>query len=92
MDILKELLTNLYYFNSGTNQAGFTLQKIILVNLNHRLQLRRSDAEEDLIISGEGIPNLTRWGLSGKADEFWTATLVGTTFYDINKAIASRPI
>ena len=73
MDILKELLTNLYYFNSGTNQAGFALQKIILVNLNHRLKLRRSDAEEDLIISGEGIPNLPRWGLSGKADEFWTA-------------------
>lgn len=73
MDILKELLTNLYYFNSGTNQAGFALQKIILVNLNHRLKLRRSDAEEDLIISGEGIPNLPRWGLSGKANEFWTA-------------------
>lgn len=35
MDILKELLTNLYYFNSRTDQVGFTLQKIILVNLNH---------------------------------------------------------
>ena len=73
MDILKELLTNLYYINSGTDQAGFTLQKVILVNLNHRLKLRRSEAEEDLIVNGEGIPPLLRWGLNGKADEFWTA-------------------
>ena len=73
MDILKELLTNLYHFDSGANQAGFALQKIILVNLNHRLKLRRKDAEEDLIANGEGIPALPRWGPSGKADEFWTA-------------------
>ena len=74
MDILRELLTNLYYFNDDrTNQAGFALQKIILVNLNHRLKLRRNEAEEDLITCGEGIPSLPRWGLNGKADEFWTA-------------------
>ena len=74
MDILRELLTNLYYFNEdGTNQSGFALQKIILVNLNHRLKLRRNEAEEDLITCGEGIPSLPRWGLNGKADEFWTA-------------------
>ena len=73
MDILRELLTNLYHFNSGINQADFALQKIILVNLNHRLKLLRSDTEEDLIISGEGIPALPKWGPSGKADEFWTA-------------------
>ena len=73
MDILKELLSNLYYFNSGTNQVGFTLQKIILVNLNHQLKLRRNEAEEDLIINGEGIPQLPRWGINSKADEFWSA-------------------
>ena len=73
MDILKELLSNLYYFNSGTNQVGFALQKIILVNLNHRLKLRRNEAEEDLIVNGEGIPQLPRWGINGKADEFWSA-------------------
>ena len=73
MDILRELLTNLYHFNNGANQIGFALQKIILVNLNHRLKLRRNEAEEDLIITGEGIPALPRWGLNGKADEFWTA-------------------
>ena len=73
MDILKELLSNLYYFNSGISQAGFALQKIILVNLNHRLKARRNEAEEDLIVSGEGTPALPRWGLTGKADEFWTA-------------------
>ena len=72
MDILRELLSNLYYFNDGTNPPGFALQKIILVNLNHRLKLRRNEAEEDLITSGEGIPSLPRWGLHGKADEFWT--------------------
>ena len=43
-----------------------------LRKVSHRLKLRRSDAEEDLIISGEGIPNLPRWG-SGKVNEFWTA-------------------
>ena len=32
MGILKELLSNLYHFQSATNQAGFALQKIILVN------------------------------------------------------------
>ena len=73
MDILRELLTNLYHFNNGTNHVGFALQKIILVNLNHRLKSRRNEAEEDLIITGEGIPALPRWGLNGKADEFWTA-------------------
>ena len=73
MDILKELLSNLYHFSSETNQARFALQKIILVNLNHRLKSRRNEAEEDLIISGEGVPQLPRWGLNGKADEFWTA-------------------
>ena len=73
MDILRELLTNLYYFNSETNMSGFALQKIILVNLNHRLKLRRNEAEEDLIICGEGVPSLPKWGLNGKADEFWTA-------------------
>lgn len=73
MDILRELLTNLYHFNNGANQVGFALQKIILVNLNQQLKLRRNEAEEDLIISGEGIPSLPRWGLNGKADEFWTA-------------------
>ena len=72
MEILRELLTNLYYFNNGTNQVGYALQKIILVSLNHRLKLRRSEAEESLIVSGEGIPPLPRWGLNGKADEFWT--------------------
>ena len=72
MSILKELLSNLYYFQNGANQAGFALQKIILVNLNQRLKLRRNEAEEDLIISGAGIPPLPRWGLHGKADEFWT--------------------
>ena len=30
MDILRELLTNLYHFNNGTNQVGFAIQKIIL--------------------------------------------------------------
>ena len=73
MSILKELLSNLYHFQSATNQAGFALQKIILVNLNHRLKSRRNEAEEDLIMSGEGIPALPKWGLNGKADEFWTA-------------------
>ena len=73
MDILRELLTNLYYFNNGTDGVGFALQKIILINLNQQLKIRRSEAEEDLISSGEGIPPLPRWGLNGKADEFWTA-------------------
>ena len=73
MEILKELLSSLYYFSNGTNQAGFALQKIILVNLNQRLKSRRNEAEEDLIVSGEGIPPLPKWGLNGKADEFWTA-------------------
>lgn len=72
MDILKELLSNLYYFNSGTDLVGFALQKIILVNLNHRLKSRRNEAEEDLIVNGEGIPLLPKWGPSGKADEFWS--------------------
>ena len=73
MEILRELLTNLYYFSNETNQARFALQKIILVNLNHRLKLQRSEAEEDLIVQGEGIPPLPRWGLNGKADKFWMA-------------------
>ena len=73
MDILRELLTNLYYFNNNTDGAGFALQKIILINLNQQLKMRRNEAEEDLIINGEGIPSLPRWGLTGKADEFWTA-------------------
>ena len=34
-------------------------------------EVRRNEAEEDLITSGEGIPSLPRWGLHGKADEFW---------------------
>ena len=72
MDILKELLSNLYYFNSGTNQVRFTLQKIILVNLNHWLKLQRNEAEEDLIVNGKGVPQLPRWGINGKADEFWS--------------------
>ena len=42
-------------------------------HLNHRLKLRRNEAKEDLIVSGEGIPPLLRWGLNGKADEFWSA-------------------
>lgn len=73
MNILKELLSNLYYFNDGANQTGFALQKIILINLNRRLKSRRNEAEEDLIVSGEGIPSLPKWGPNGKADEFWTA-------------------
>ena len=73
MDILRELLSNLYYFDNGIDQSGFALQKIILVSLNQRLKLHRSEAEEDLIISGEGIPALPKWGLNGKADEFWSA-------------------
>ena len=73
MDILRELLTNLYYFNNGTDNVGFALQKIILINLNQQLKIRRNEAKEDLISSGEGIPSLPRWGLNGKADEFWTA-------------------
>ena len=73
MDTLKELLSHLYYFNNGANGAGFMLQRIIPVNLNHQLKSRRNEAEEDLIISGEGIPSLPRWGLNGKANEFWLA-------------------
>ena len=63
----------MYYFNDRANGAGFALQRIILVNLNHQLKSRRNKAEDDLIISGEGIPSLPRWGLNGKADEFWSA-------------------
>lgn len=53
MGILRELLTNLYHFNNESNQGGFALQKIILVNLNHRLKLRRNGAKEE-----EGVPVL----------------------------------
>ena len=28
MDILRELLTNLYHFNNGTNQVGFAIQNL----------------------------------------------------------------
>ena len=35
--------------------------------------MRRNEAEEDLIINGEGLPAFPRWGLNGNADEFWTA-------------------
>ena len=70
---IRELLTNLYYFNNNTDGAGFALQKIILINLNQQLKMHRNEAEEDLIIGGEGIPSLPRWGLNGKADKFWTA-------------------
>lgn len=73
MESLKDLLSNLYYFNSGTNQTKFAIQEIILMNLNHRLKLHRNEAEEYLIISGEGVPTLPRWGLNSKVDEFWTA-------------------
>ncbi|EDR12182.1 uncharacterized protein LACBIDRAFT_323267 [Laccaria bicolor S238N-H82] len=73
MDVLRELLTNLYHFDNGANQVGFALQKIILVNLNQQLKSRRNEAEEDLITSGEGIPSLPKWGFTGKADEFWSA-------------------
>ncbi|EDR12628.1 uncharacterized protein LACBIDRAFT_323223 [Laccaria bicolor S238N-H82] len=73
MDTLKELLSRLYYFNDESNVAGFALQRIILVNLNHQLKARRNEAEEDFIISGEGVPTLPRWGLNSKADEFWSA-------------------
>jgi len=73
MDILRELLTNLYHFNNGADESEFALQKIILINLNQQLKMHRNEAEEDLIISGEGIPSLPKWGLNGKADEFWTA-------------------
>lgn len=74
MDILKELSSNLYYFHSGTDQIGFALQKIILVNLNHRLKSQQNEAEEDLIINGKGVPPLPKWGPSSKADEFWSAS------------------
>ena len=70
--ILNELLTKLYCFKDGEH-VGFALQRIILVNLNQRLRARREQAEEDLIMSGDGIPNIPRWGLTGKADEFWSA-------------------
>ena len=43
------------------------------MNLNHRLKASRNEAEEDLIVSGEGTPALPQWGLTGKADEFWMA-------------------
>lgn len=56
MDILRELLTNLYYFNNGTDGVRFSLQKIIIINLNQQLKICRSKTEEDLISSGEGIP------------------------------------
>ena len=39
MDTLKELLSHLYYFNNRADMAGFTLQRIILINLNHQLTL-----------------------------------------------------
>ena len=70
--ILNELLTNVYCFKDD-DRIGYAIQKIILVNLNQRLRLRREQAEEDLIMAGDGIPNIPRWGLTGKADEFWTA-------------------
>ena len=44
--ILNELLTNLYCFKDG-NRVGFAIQRIILVNLNQRLRMRREQAEED---------------------------------------------
>ena len=70
--ILNELLTNLYCFKDE-DRVGFALQRIILVNLNQRLRARREQAEEDLIMTGDGIPSIPRWGLTGKADEFWNA-------------------
>lgn len=70
--ILNELLTKLYCFKDQ-DRVGYAIQKIILVNLNQRLRARRKQAEEDLIMSGEGIPSIPRWGLTGRANEFWTA-------------------
>ena len=72
LGILNDLLTNLYCFKDG-NRVGFAIQKIILINLNQRLRACQDRAEEDLIMTGEGIPSIPRWGLNGKADEFWTA-------------------
>ncbi|EDR10742.1 uncharacterized protein LACBIDRAFT_324609 [Laccaria bicolor S238N-H82] len=72
LGILNELLTNLYCFKDE-ERIGFALQRIILVSLNQRLRLRREQAEEDLIMAGYGIPSIPRWGLTGKADEFWNA-------------------
>ena len=69
--ILNELLTKLYCFRDH-DRIGFAVQRIILVNLNQRLRARREQAEEDLIMSGDGIPSIPRWGLTGKADEFWS--------------------
>ena len=72
LGILNELLTNLYCFKDE-DHVGYTLQRIILINLNQRLRARREQAEEDLVMSGDGIPSIPCWGLTGKADEFWTA-------------------
>ena len=72
LGILNELLTNLYCFKDE-DRVGYALQRIILINLNQRLRARREQAEEDLVMSGDGIPSIPRWGLTGKADEFWTA-------------------
>ena len=57
LSILNELLTNLYCFRDG-NRVGFATQRIILVNLNQRLKACRERAEEDLIMSGDGIPSI----------------------------------
>ena len=70
--ILNELLTNLYCFKDD-DRVGFALQRIILVNLNQQLRAHREQVEEDLIMTGDGIPSIPRWGLTGKADEFWNA-------------------
>ncbi|KDR72018.1 hypothetical protein GALMADRAFT_74250, partial [Galerina marginata CBS 339.88] len=71
LSLLNSTLTRLkrYY---DTYVLGYGIDKSRFVELNRELLKLRNMAKEELLVTGDGIPEIPQWGIDGNANHYWS--------------------